>query len=176
MLLIPDLILVAVSIYLIVRGAQAYRAFREARLGLFAAGQVLFAFSLLLEGLATAPGVPRPLGPLLLSSYQIMGAGLLLIAISVTPSAAYAVLLAPPAYLRGAGVLVAVDAALAAYVGAVLLYRYFEGRASLLVGVAYLLVAASLAAIHVHWLALILRTLAAVLLAAGATYAEAEKK
>lgn len=182
MFLIPNLILIAVSIYIIARGIQAYRAFREARLGLFAMGQILFAFSLFVEGLAgatAAPGVFRLLAPFFLMSYQIMGVGLLLIAISVTPSAAFAVFLAAP---RGPGaayrlnVLVAVDAALAAYIGAVLLYRYIERRGNLLVPIAYFLLAGSLIAIHMYWVAVSLRALAGLFLAAGVTYAEAEKK
>ncbi|MGC8583754.1 MAG: hypothetical protein ACP5MH_08490 [Thermoproteus sp.] len=183
MFLVPNLILIAVSLYVIARGIQAYRSFREARIGLFAMGQIVFAFSLLLEGLAgavAAPGLLRPLAPLVFLSYQIMGAGLLLIAISVSPSAAYAVFLAPEIQRAGPALrsflLLTVDAGLAAYIGAVLLYRSLQGRGSPLVAAAYLLFSASLAAMRLYGLALILRTAAAVFLAAGVTYAEAEKK
>ncbi len=177
MFLIPNLILIAVSAYIIIRGVQAYRAFKEARLGLFAAGQIIFAFSLLMEGLAgaaAAPGFFKFLAPLFLFSYQLMGVGLLLIAISVTPTAAFAVFFAAPRGPGGYGldVLVAFDAALAAYIGAVLAYR----RGSPLVSMAYFLLAGSLAAIHIYWAAMSLRVLAALFLAVGVTYAETEKK
>lgn len=178
MFLIPNLILIAVSIYIIARGVQAYKAFKEARLGLFAAGQILFAASLLIEGLAgaaTPPGFLKFFASLFLFSYQIMGVGLLLVAISVTPTAAFAAFIATP---RGPGgaygldVLITVDAALAAYIGAVLIYR----KGSPLVSTAYFLLAGSLVLVHMYWIAISLRALAALFLAVGVTYAEAEKK
>ncbi|MEL9991411.1 MAG: hypothetical protein QXP98_07515 [Thermoproteus sp.] len=174
MFLIPNLVLIAVSAYIIVRSVQAYRAFREARLGLFAVGQLIFAFSLVIEGLAGAVAVPRllrPLEPVFLMSYQIMAAGLLLVAISVTPAGLFAVFV--PIRI---GLFVAVNAALSAYIGAVLLYRYVERRTNPWPAVAYLLFSASLALMHIYGLALLLRVLAAVFLAIGVTYAEAEKK
>ncbi|MFB6490947.1 MAG: hypothetical protein TU35_006865 [Thermoproteus sp. AZ2] len=182
MLLIPNLIIAFLSLYVVIRAAQAYRALGEARLALLALGEALFAGALLLEGLAGAiamPGLLRALLPLFASSQLLLLAALLILAIAVTPSQLYAALLAPfPAHLeaRRIGLIPLANAALSAYIAVVLLYGYIQRRGNIWMPLAFAAFSASIILSPLHTTALVLRVLTTAFLAAGVSYAEAKAK